>query len=361
MTTLNIAGQRLLNQQIAHTQCRTSCEVVSRLGAIQAQDYKGALWSIGLRLPAAVEAEIEQAIADRSIIRTWPMRGTLHFVAAADVRWMLSLLTPRVIAGDKRRSQQLGIDDAMYSRSKKIFTRALQGGRQLSRDAMYRSLEDARISTEGQRGYHILRRCAQEGLICFGAREGKQQTFALLDEWTPATPVLSHDEALAALSLRYFTGHGPAALQDFIWWSGLTTSDAKTGIELVKNQLNSQIIAGQTYWMPRDTSIKRQSSPSACLLPGFDEYLLGYKDRSAVLDPAHVSIMHPGNNGMFKPTTVIDGQLTGIWKCTVKANTAVISATPFTSFNKAGERALELAAKRYTAFVSKSASTVFFG
>ncbi len=225
MTPRDIVYRRLANQQIARPKYRTPHEMVAWLGAMQAQDYLGALWAIGLRLANAAEADIEQAIANRTIVRTWPLRGTLHFVAALDIRWMLELLAPRVIASGRRRQQQLELDDKIIGRIRTVFVRALQGGKQLTRDEMYALLESARISSAGQRGYHILWRLAHEGIICCGARKGKQPTFTLLAEWVPNAKSLKRDEALAELTRRYFTGHGPATLQDFVWWSGLRVSD----------------------------------------------------------------------------------------------------------------------------------------
>ena len=183
---MTIARQRLANQQIADPTLTRPADVVAWLGAMQAQDYLGALWAIGLRLPGAREATVEQALADRSIVRTWPMRGTLHFVAAADARWMLALLAPRTMAQAAGRFRQLGLDDDAFALSRDACIAALQGGRQLTRAALYQVVEAAHVSTAGQRGIHILWRLAHEQLICFGARAGKQQTFALLDEWAPA-------------------------------------------------------------------------------------------------------------------------------------------------------------------------------
>src|SRR5207253_3153607 len=164
------------------------------LGAVQAQDYNAALWAIGLRMAGAVEKEVERAVAEKKIIRTWPMRRTLHFVAAADVRWMLELLTPRVLAAGARNAAALGLDEAMFKRCRKLFVRALEGGKPLRRDAMYRVLERDGIETTNYRGLHILARLAQEGLICFAARDGKQPTFALLDEWMPSAKSKPRDE-----------------------------------------------------------------------------------------------------------------------------------------------------------------------
>src|SRR5499425_503893 len=222
MTGLDIARQRLYNQHIAGARFDNPGDVVGWLGAVQAQDYLSSLWAVGLRMKNATEKDVEKAIADKTLVRTWPMRGTLHFVAAADVRWMLELLTPRIVANNVQRLlRQFGLDEAAFARSKDLVARALQGGKRLTRNATYEVLEAEGVSTAGQRGLHILWRLAQDGVICLGSREGKQQTFALLDEWAPKAKRMGRDESLAELAKRYFTSRGPATLQDFTWWSGL--------------------------------------------------------------------------------------------------------------------------------------------
>lgn len=351
MTPGDIAQYRLVNQGIASPTSKTPSEVVASLGAMQAQDYLGALWAIGLRLPHATEAGIERAISDRTILRTWPMRGTLHFVATQDARWMLELLTPRVIASTARRYQQLELDDAVFGRSRELFIDALQGGRQLTRDAMHGVLEAAHISTADQRGIHILSRLAQEGLLCFGAREGKQQTFALLAEWAPEAKSMERDEALAELARRYFTGHGPATLHDFVWWSGLKVSDARHALDMAASQLGHESMGGTVYWMPQ--GMPSPSTVAACvhLLPGFDEFMLGYRDRSASLDPADSGKIHPGGNGMFSPTVVIDGQVVGTWRRTVKKNLVVMTASPFAPLSRSEKQSLVDEVERFGEFL----------
>src|SRR5262245_36817272 len=238
MTISDIARLRLHNQRISAAAFRRPADAVAWLGAVQAQDYLGALWAVGLRLRNAVEADIEQALADRKIIRTWPMRGTLHFVAAADARWMLELLTPRIVANNSQRLiRDFNLDESAFARIKDLVARALQGGKQLARNEMYKMLEAGGVSAVGQCGRHILWRLAQDGLICFGAREGRQQTFALLDEWAPKAKRMPRDEALSEITKRYFTSRGPATLQDFMWWSGLTKADASAGLEMAKRSL----------------------------------------------------------------------------------------------------------------------------
>ena len=232
MTLQNLLRTRLVNQQIAAQQFKTPGEIVKWLGAVQAQDYLGALWAVGCRLRNAKEKDIEKAIADKNIVRTWPMRGTLHFVAPEDAKWMLQLLTPRVIARAAGEYKRSGLDKKVFDKSRKVLIKALQDGKQLERGDMYRVLEEAKVDTSNTRGLHILGLLAQEGIICFGPRKGKQQSFVLLDEWIPDSKLLKGDEALAELTKRYFTGHGPASIQDFVWWSGLTVIEAKKGLEL---------------------------------------------------------------------------------------------------------------------------------
>ena len=358
MPHVNIGRQRLANQLIAHSILSDPSDIVKWFGAIQAQDYLGALWAIGLRTFNATESAIEQAIANRTIIRTWPMRGTLHFVAAEDVRWMLNLLTPRVLASSASRWKQLELDEATFSKSRKTIVRALQGGKQLEREEMYQVLETARISTAGQRGIHILGRLAQEGVICFGARAGKQHTFTLLDEWIPNTRQMERDAALAELAKRYFTSHGPATLQDFVWWSGLASTDARAALEFAKSQLVQEIIADQTYWLVSSLPTKvKPPTASSYLLPFFDEYLVGYKDRTAVLDPQFVKQTNAGG-GMLNPTIVIDGQIVGTWKRTLQKDSVVITPSWFTKPTKSDQHALERAAQQYGTFLGLSAVIV---
>jgi hypothetical protein len=346
-----IAYQRLYNQRIANPHFATPAEVVAWLGAVQAQDYPGALWSVALRTSGATQAAVEQAIADRQIVRTWPMRGTLHFVAPADVRWMLKLLTPRVIANSARRHAELALDEEVFAQSRDLFIRALEGGKQLTRAALMDVLEQAGIATANQRGYHILGWAAQMGLICFGPMQGKQPTFVLLDEWIPTGKNLTQEEALAEVALRYFTGHGPATLQDFRWWTGLSAAEARAGLEMVKAQLVEEKIEGQTYWLPQTTPAQQRKQPTCSLLPGFDEYLLGYTDRSAVLDPSYTQRIQPGKNGIFSPTVVIDGQVVGTWKRTVKKSAVIITPSPFTAFRDEQKAAIAEAAERYGKFL----------
>ena len=351
MNARQIASTRMANQQIESSMCTTPSEVVGHLTAMQAQDYRGALWSIGLRLPGSTVAQVERAIAERTIVRTWPMRGTLHFVAAPDVRWMLRLLTPRVIRGSAGRERQLELDEAVFARSSRIFEKALRDGAVLTRPEMYDALERARISTASQRGIHILSRLSQQGLLCFASHKGNQPSFALLDEWIPESRTLDRDEALAELSARYFRGHGPATVRDFAWWAGLTLADARAGISAAASQLEGKTVKGAEYLVSRDAPATDAGKRAVYVLPGFDEYLLGYTDRSVVLDPAHASSVVPGNNGMFMPTIVAGGRVVGTWRAVATNGNATVKLAPFRALSARDASAAAAAAKRYARFV----------
>lgn len=349
MTPATLLQHRLHNQRLGATNFEDAADPVRWLGAVQAQDYLGSLWAIGLRTRNATEKIVERAIADRAILRTWPMRGTLHFVAAEDARWMLELMTPRVVAASAGRLERgYGLDEKAFGRSGEVVARALEGGRHLTRDAMYRTLENARISTAGGRGLQITWRMAHDGLICFGPREGKQQTFVLLDEWVPGAKRMARDEALAELARRYFTSHGPATVHDFAWWSGLLLSDAAHGLARTSGALVSFDLADRKYWASPATP-PGGSSPGAFLLPAFDEYTVAYRDRGAVVASAHAR--HAEGMDILRPAIVVNGRVAGSWTRTLATDSVKFEWSPFTRLGATARRAVTAAARRYAAFL----------
>lgn len=336
MATIDIAQQRLAAQRVSATTFTRPEQVVAALGAVQAQDYLGALWAIGLRMKAAREADVERAIAERRIIRTWPMRGTLHFVAAPDARWMVELLAPKIAARAVNRLRRYGIDAALLARARRALVRELEGGRCLTRPDAYRVLERARIATGESRGLHLLWSLAHERLICFGARDGKQHTFVLFDEWVPNARAMSRDESLAELARRYFSAHGPATPDDFAWWSGLSRADVRHAIAL----------AG-----PHEPAAPRATRTRAYALPAFDEMLVGYRDRTALLADTHTRRVNDGG-GMLSPTIVLDGRVVATWQRRFARGKVTFELNPFVRLGRADRAAIDLALERYTDFVS---------
>ncbi|WP_368565298.1 winged helix DNA-binding domain-containing protein [Pseudoxanthomonas sp. UTMC 1351] len=348
-----LAFHRLHNQRIALPISGGPGEVVRHLGAVQAQDYQSALWAIGLRITDATQADVEQAIANREIVRTWPMRGTLHLVAAADVRWMLSLMATRVIALNAARiEREFGLDTKSLARCRKVITRALADGQPQTRSSLYATLEQAAQSTSAQRSLHILGQLAQEGIICQGPRIGKQPSFVLLDAWVPKSADLSREQALGELGLRYFRGHGPATVQDLAWWSGLTLKDTQAALALAKPFLQQESIGDATYWFDPGITAAGMNPEAAAtyLLPAFDEYLVGYKDRSAALDPAHTKQVI-GVNGIFASNIVIEGRVSGLWKRGMDKQGAALSITPLRPLKKHERAGIAAAAQRIGRFL----------
>ncbi|MDQ1909336.1 winged helix DNA-binding domain-containing protein [Paenibacillus sp. GD4] len=354
MTKHYIARQRLLHQRIASDFFGKPEQVVQYMGALQAQDYHQVLWAVGSRLQSASVTEVEQAIAEGKMVLTWLLRGTIHMVSSDDVRWMLKLVAPRLQAREQKRHEQLGLTKEMVERSRDIIVHALQGNQRLTRDALMELLENSGIGTSHQRGYHLLWYFAQSGLICMGPKEGKQQTFVLLEEWVPRSRDLSREEALALLAERYFYGHGPATVQDFAWWAGITLSDARKGLEAVSFSLESLEMEDRVYWVRADGFAGREGQvTSVHLLPGFDEYVLGYKERDVVLEAEFAPRVVPGNNGVFMPTIVIDGQVSGIWKRTLKSKGIHMEIDLFLPMgNRRND--MEEAARRYCSFMGMS-------
>ncbi len=254
MNYRDIGFHRLSNQHIAGEKFEKPEEVVKWMGALQAQDYGQSVWAIGLRTRSGTLADVERAIEDGTIIRTWPMRGTIHFVPPEDARWMLKLSAARMLAADGRRMAQLELTVDILVRCQDLFYHALSGGKRLSRPDLMTLLEDAGISTQHQRGYHILWYCAQNGVICLGPMQGKQQTFELLDEWSPGSRDLPREEALAELARRYFSSHGPATVHDFAWWAGLTVTDARLGLEAATTRADFGSDRGQAVLDERGRS-----------------------------------------------------------------------------------------------------------
>ncbi len=355
MEASEISILRLHHQRLLQADFQTPSEVVAWLGAMQAQDYFGTLWAIGVRMQNANEATIEQAIADKTIVRTWPMRGTLHFVAPDEIRWILKTLAPRVITRNAALYRRQEIDTALINRCQDLVIAALQGGQQLTRDEMYQILDKNGITSSG-RGVHILGYLAQIGLLCLGVRRGKQHTFTLMDEWLPPGRELSYEEALVELARRYFTSRAPATVKDFSWWTGLTLTDAKKGLEAVKPQFVEERINGQSYWFPPSHEPITEKDV-VFLLPGFDEFLLSYTDRSASLAPNHKKIWQR-DNGLLPATIVIRGEVAGFWKRTLKKDAVIIEPIFLRQFTEAEHHNFAAAVVRYSQFLGLSAVIV---
>jgi hypothetical protein len=351
MTTLHeVALLRLVAQWVAGPQ-GTPVEVVRRLGAVQGQDFPGAITSVALRTAARRRKDVEVALDDGEIVRSWPMRGTLHLLAADDAHWMLELLASRSLTALTARWAQLGLSEADAERARELVTAALAGGGRMRRADLLTAIEDGGVATTGQRGYHLLGYLARTGTLCLGPTDGAgEQLLVLLDDWVPAPRRPARDEALGELTLRFFRGHGPATVHDLARWAGLPLRDVRAGLAIARPQLAALDVDGVEHLLdpevPDRLAACRQEADGVFLLPGFDEFVLGYRDRTTILGPEFAERIVPGSNGMFRPTVVLGGRVVGTWQWTGRGAKRAVTATPFTSFPVSVDERIRDAAAR---------------
>lgn len=351
MNTTEIPFMRLYNQGIQNPRFATPQAAVAWLGAMQGQDYPAVKWAIGLRVPGSTDTMIEQALADKQIVRTWALRGTLHVVAAPDLRWLITFLYERVTMGIQRRLNELNLDEDTLRQSNDLIAKAVREGQALSRAELFAILEANGLSTGGQRGVHMLHAASREGLICQIGAVRNHAIFTAIDETIPRGKQLTRQEALVELADRYFTSHGPTTVQDFAWWAGITLTDARAGLAELQHKLEQIKVGEKQYWWAPSAEPSTETQPIH-LLPGFDEYLLGYSDRSLVLDPQHAHRIVPGGNGVFFPIVVHHGQVIGTWKRANKKAGVMLTPAPLTDFQTEQLTAMQPAVQRYSEFLT---------
>ncbi|MGB7981687.1 MAG: winged helix DNA-binding domain-containing protein [Candidatus Nanopelagicales bacterium] len=339
---------------------RSIPEVVEWFAAMQGQDLASLQWSLGLRT-GTNRAEVIRAFDSGRILRTWPMRGTLHVVPGRDVHWMLEHLGARALAGAARRREILDLTAADADRAADVLGTALAGGTVLTRAECVEVLESAGIPGAGQRAYHLLWYASQKGVTCLGPPRGKEQTFVLLDDFAPPGPGLDRPAALAEIAARFVRSHGPVSAHDLARWADLTLTDARAALASAEG-LTTLDFEGRTLHVTeqqRDThpdeSIDPMDRLPARALPGFDEFILGYRDRTAQLDAEHERLVVPGGNGVFANTLVLDGRVVGTWRRRELVRSVEIAAAPFARLGLRAQQDLEPALRSYGEFVGKPA------
>ncbi|HWK04116.1 MAG TPA: winged helix DNA-binding domain-containing protein [Puia sp.] len=367
ITREDITRRRMANQQVSAGGFMRPESLVAWLGCVQAQDFGAAKWAVGSRLNGAsgdgipggsepwTDTGVQRAFNEGKILRTHILRPTWHFVAPADIRWMLALTAPRIKTFCAGMHRQLELDQAIFRRSNAILQKTLADGVQLTRKELLPVFQRAKIRTDELRLAHLLMQAELDGVICSGAMSGKQFTYALMDDRAPDGKLLQPEEAVAELVLRYFKSRGPATLADFAWWSGLTVADGRKGVEALRSQFINEVADGQSYWI-------HSGSPSSAanpipanqpgqqalhVLPAFDEYTVAYKDRDLVLSPKHA--MRSGN-GIFKPILLCEGQIAGTWQRTIHKDHVAVTID---LFRPLGRKPVKAAFAAYADFMEK--------
>jgi hypothetical protein len=347
---------RLHNQQLVDSKLRKPAKVVSWLGAVQAQDFSGAKWAIGLRSPGCHDADLDQAFNDGLILRTHVLRPTWHFVAPEDIRWLLALSSPRVHSANAYYYRQAGLDAKVLLRTCAMMHRMLEGGKSLTRAELAVGLKRAKVPADGLKLAYLLMHAELEGVICSGPRRGNQFTYTLLEDRVPAGKTLDGDAALCELVKRYFTSHGPATMRDFTWWSGMTVKDTQRGIKMAGKALVEETIDGRPHWSSSRSGAAAGKTAATFLLPNYDEYLIAYKDRGAVVDAARAANIAARTGGAFANHLIVDGRLAGGWSRTMNGNSVRIEVAPYKKLTPVQSRAVANAADCYGEFLGLPAT-----
>lgn len=350
-----IAALRLQAQHIGNEEFKKPAEVVRWMTAIQAQDYEMSKWAVGIRMVKGSSNLVEKALDAGEILRTHVLRPTWHLVAAEDLPWMLELTANHVQRAALYSHKQLGLDEEVLKKGIKVIEKALSKHKYLSKDALITQLQEAKIDTSANRASHFLFAAELEGLICSGPSQGNKLTYALLEERVPKVIKMTREEALGTLALRYFTSHGPATLKDFVWWSGLSPADAQKGILANDGRLQQEDIEGVAYWL-KPVEGRKKNAKDIHVLPAYDEFIISYTDRSASL-AAEFGKHAISNNGIFKPTIVVEGQVVGAWKRLSKPKQLSISMD---FFHKPTDGLLEKTKRQFEAYAQFVGKEVVF-
>ena len=347
-----VARARLGAQRLVGRPFSGAAAAVGWLTAVQAQDYAGAKWALGLRTPDATDAALDKLFDAGAFLRTHVLRPTWHLVLPEDIRWLLELTGPRVKAQLAAYDRREGVTQELLAQSRRVLAAELASGTERTRPQLSGALARAGIRVTGLLVGRLLMHAELDGLIASGARQGRQQTYALLDARAPRAPRRPREEAVAELVRRYFTGHGPAQVQDCAWWSGLTMGDVRRGLAEAGSELVEERIDGRAYRRPPNAPQPQVPLHTAHLLPNYDEFVVAYRDRSAALDPARGFDLAPFPMGsILAHTVLLDGQVWGGWKRRRAGREVVVELGPLDVLDAAAEAALERAAEAFGRFL----------
>jgi Winged helix DNA-binding domain len=357
MDERDIVRRRMRNTGLIGTPASDWRDVVRSFGAMQAQDYGPAKWSLGQRVRGLTDADMDRALDDGKILRTHALRPTWHFVLPEDILWILKLTGPRIHISTSTAFKELAIDAKLGARSNRAVARALRGGNHLTRKELQAVLAKSGIETDSRRLGFLMSYAEIEGVICSGARRGKQQTYALIEERAPNARNLAPDEALAELTFRYFTSHGPATIKDYRWWSSLKVTDIRRGIEMLGDKLRTDEVGGKTYFSTKGSTSTRVSSPTVHLLQAYDEYLVAYTDSKPLLNLSGIA-RSTSDRTLYLGVVTLDGQIAGNWKRTITKNSVKFDVVLYRLFRGEKATALRKAVDGHGAFLGLPADLI---
>lgn len=343
-TLTELSSYRLVSQQFSGSRFKKPSELLSWSGPFQGQEYALTKWSFALRIPGLDESVFEEEFNNGSILRTHLMRATWHFVHTEDIRWILQLTSPRIDAINSFMYRKLELDDAVFRKSAEILRNSL-AGRQLTRSEISDILEKNKIAASGMRLGYILMKAEIDGVICSGGRQGKHFTYALTDDRSPLSSTKDPEEALALLTKKYFRARGPATINDFAIWSGLSVSMCKRGTQSVRNELEHVTLNAREYFYSGSNDGIIPEGPF--LLPVYDEFVMGYKDRTAMFEVLN----HINRSDLFFNNMIVHrGQVVGTWKRTAVKNRMGFEFRLLTKLSRVTKQKIKAEAKRFARF-----------
>ena len=329
-------------------------DVLRHFGAVQAQEFLPAKWSLAQRVEGATDADVHAAFADGTVLRTHILRPTWHFVHADDIRWMLLASAPRVHAANASQYRQIGVADEVVLRSQAVFEDVLADGVPRKRTELARALAAAGLSVSGTPLAYVIMRAELDGVLISGA---EKDSYTLLDLRVPGAATIDRDAAVVSLVQRYFAGHGPATLKDFATWASFTITETRQALDALGDTVVSEEIDGRTYWsVPGSGNTPaRPASPDITLLQDYDEYIVGYFDSRGVN-------MHPdGPDAALGPRVralLLDGQVIGHWKHAIRNGRAEVTTLMSRAFTKPEAASLHRAVQRFGEFLGVPAELV---
>lgn len=352
MNTRHLLNIRLHNQLLSIHNLKEPQEIVSYMGAMQSQSLDLAKWAIGVRLENKTVKDIDEALNTGKVIRTHILRPTWHFVSAKDIHWMYDLSNPRLKPIYQSYRRMSRGDESLILRAVPLIEKILSDGKHLTKESIGSELQMHNLTLDNTSLGLAINYAEMEGLVVNGEIRGKKQTFALLEELAPRKETISKEEALERLARRFFTSHAPATIQDFAWWSGLSLTECKQALGMIKHDFVCETINDRDFWMKNDIKIPPTDKDSALLLPPFDEFVVSYKDRSELIEDAHYGKVMT-KNGLFSPTVMLNGEIVGSWKKTVKKGVAKVELSFFEKTSKKVQDLFLPEIKRVESFYSE--------
>lgn len=351
MNTAELLNIRLYNQLLSTHDMKEPHEIVSWMGAMQSQALEQAKWAIGARLENKNVKDIDEALNTGKIIRTHILRPTWHFVSAEDIHWMFDLSSLRLRPIYRSYAKIYGADEPLIYRAIPVLEKVLMGGKHLTKEEIGGALFEQNVTLDDGHLKLTISYAEREGVLVNGRLKGNRQTFTLFEEWAPRKQTVCKEEALERLARRFFTSHGPATIHDFVWWSGLTITECRQAIEMIRADFICETINGRDFWMRNDVKVPPTDGDSALLLPSFDEFVVSYKDRSEIIEDTHYGKVMT-KNGLFSPTIILNGEIIGSWKKIAQRNSPRIELSFFEKVSKRKQDLFKSEIKRLENFYS---------